>query len=203
MEEQRTRHTSVACFSSSEIYKGRIMNDLEKLFLSELRDIYDGEQQLVEALPDMEKSAVSGELKRAFHEHWEQTRNHVNRLERVFQSIGEKPSRKTCRGLEGIIDEGEITAKEFEKNSALDAALIESGQKAEHYEITSYGTLCSWAEELGRPEVVSLLKENLSEEKDADAKLTRLAVSERNVEATRHDTEKSGKVASMFKKMVS
>jgi ferritin-like metal-binding protein YciE len=179
------------------------MNDLEKLFVSELRDIYDGEQQLVEALPELEKNAVSGELKQAFHEHWEQTRNHVNRLERVFQSIGQEPSRKTCRGLEGIIDEGELMAKEFEKNSALDAALIEAGQKAEHYEITSYGTLCSWAEELGRAQALELLKQNLSEEKDADARLTRLAEGERNVEATRHDTEKSGEISSMFKKMVS
>ncbi|HVV71171.1 MAG TPA: ferritin-like domain-containing protein [Verrucomicrobiae bacterium] len=179
------------------------MNDLEKLFVSELRDMYDGEQQLVEALPEMEKSAVSGELKQAFHEHWEQTRNHVNRLERVFQSLGEKPSRKTCRGLEGIIDEGELISKEFEKNSALDAALIEAGQKAEHYEITSYGTLCSWAQELGRAEALALLKENLSEEKEADAKLTQIAESERNVEATQHDTEKSGEVSSMFKKIVS
>ena len=179
------------------------MNDLEKLFISELKDMYDGEQQLVEALPEMEKNAVSGELKQAFHEHWEQTRNHVNRLERVFESLGQKPTRKTCRGLEGIIDEGELISKEFEKNSALDAALIEAGQKAEHYEITSYGTLCTWAEELGRAEVVSLLKENLSEEKAADARLTRIAESERNAEATRHDTEKSGEISSMFKKMVS
>lgn len=179
------------------------MNDLEKLFLSELRDIYDGEQQLVEALPDMEKSAVSGRLKQAFHEHWEQTRNHVNRLERVFETLGQKPGRKTCRGLEGIIDEGEITAKEFEKNSALDAALIESGQKAEHYEITSYGTLCSWAEVLGRADALSLLKQNLNEEKEADERLTRLAEGERNLEATQHDTEKSGEMASLFKKMVS
>ncbi len=179
------------------------MNDLEKLFVSELRDIYDGEQRLVDALPEMEKNAVSGQLKQAFHEHWEQTRNHVNRLQRVFQSIGEEPSRKTCRGLEGIIDEGELLAKEFEKNSALDAALIEAGQKAEHYEITSYGTLCSWAQELGRAEAVALLKQNLQEEREADTKLTQIAEGERNIEATRHDTEKSGEVASMFKKMVS
>ena len=96
------------------------MNDLEKLFLSELRDIYDGEQQLVEALPDMEKSAISGQLKQAFHEHWEQTRNHVNRLERVFETLGQKPSRKSCRGLEGIIDEGEITADGREARRLLD-----------------------------------------------------------------------------------
>lgn len=165
------------------------MNDLEKLFLSEMKDIYDGEQQLVKALPELEERAVSSELKQAFHEHWQQTRNHVNRLERAFQSLGEKPNRKSCKGLEGIIDEGETIAKEFKDNSALDAALIEAGQKAEHYEITSYGTLCTWAEELGRPEVTTLLKQNLEEEKAADQLLTRLATMSHNVEASRHDTK--------------
>ncbi len=165
------------------------MNDLEKLFLSELKDIYDGEQQLVKALPKLEEKAVSSELKRAFHEHWEQTRNHVNRLERAFETLGQKPIRKSCKGLEGIIDEGETIAKEFKDNSALDAALIEAGQKAEHYEITSYGTLCAWAEELGRSGVTALLKENLEEEKMADELLTRLATMSHNFEATRHDTK--------------
>jgi ferritin-like metal-binding protein YciE len=171
------------------------MNDLEKLFLSELRDMYDGEQRLVKALPEMEKSAESGELKSAFHEHCEQTKNHVNRLERVFNVLGQEPRRKTCKGLEGIIDEGGMIAREFEGNSALDAALIEAGQKAEHYEITSYGTLCTWAEELGRSEILPLLRENLSEEKQTDAKLTRLATAARNIEAMRHDTEKKSEAA--------
>ncbi len=165
------------------------MNDLEKLFLAELKDIYDGEKQIEEALPFMEEKAASGELKMAFHEHLEQTRNHVNRLETVFRELGEEPKRKSCKGLEGIIDEGESMAKEFRENSALDAALIEAGQKVEHYEITSYGTLCSWAEQLGRARVASLLKQNLSEEKDTDQRLTRLAEVSRNPEAVRHDTE--------------
>ncbi|HWI58871.1 MAG TPA: ferritin-like domain-containing protein [Bacillota bacterium] len=178
------------------------MNDLEKLFLSELKDIYDGEQQLVEALPEMEKHAASGELKNAFHEHLEQTRNHVQRLESVFRALGEEPNRKSCRGLEGIIDEGEKMAKEFEQNSALDAALIEAGQKVEHYEITSYGTLCTWAEQLGKGNVVPLLKQNLSEEKETDQRLTRLAESSRNIEATRHDTETNEGITGSIKKMV-
>lgn len=89
------------------------MNDLEKLFLSELKDIYDCEQQLVKALPEMEKSATCDELKNAFHEHWEQTRTHVNRLENVFRALGEEPRGKSCKGIEGIIDEGESMAKEF------------------------------------------------------------------------------------------
>lgn len=168
------------------------MNDLKKLFVTELEDMYDGEQQLVEALSEMEESAASSELKHAFHEHLEQTRTHVNRLESVFRAMGEEPHRRSCKGLEGIIDEGEKLAKEFRGNSALDAGLIASGQKAEHYEITSYGTLCSWAEELGDTQIASLLKQNLQEEKETDAKLTRLAESTRNPEAARRDTEKKG-----------
>jgi ferritin-like metal-binding protein YciE len=178
------------------------MNDLEKLFLTELRDIYDGEHQLIKALPEMEKVAMSPELKHAFQAHLEETKTHVNRLEHVFRALGEQPSRKTCKGLEGIIDEGEILAEEFRTNRAIDAALIESGQKVEHYEITSYGTLCSWAEELGRTQVLALLQENLSEEKLADQKLTRLAKSTRNPEAARHDTEKTSETTAQIKKMV-
>jgi ferritin-like metal-binding protein YciE len=168
------------------------MNDLEKLFVTELEDMYDGEQQLVDALSEMEESAASGELKNAFHEHLEQTRTHVNRLESVFRAIGQEPHRRSCKGLEGIIDEGEKLAKEFRGNSALDAGLIASGQKAEHYEITSYGSLCSWAEELGNSQVAALLQQNLQEEKETDERLTRLAESYRNPEAARRDTEKKG-----------
>jgi ferritin-like metal-binding protein YciE len=166
------------------------MNDLEKLFLTELKDMYDGEQQLVKALPEMEKSAASQELKHAFHEHWEQTQTQVNRLETVFRELGEEPRRKSCKGLEGIIDEGETVASEFRDNTALDAGLIAAGQKAEHYEIASYGSLCTWAEELGKSQVAALLKQNLSEEKEADEKLSHLAEQYRNAEAMRHDTAK-------------
>lgn len=166
------------------------MNDLEKLFVSELRDIYDGEHQLVKALGDLEQNAVSGELKRALHQHLEQTRGHVNRLEQVFKEIGESPRRKTCHGIKGIIDEGQMLAEEFHGNSALDAALIAAAQKTEHYEITSYGSLCSWAEELGHNRLAELFQENLKEEKEADEILTRLAVSTRNPEARQQDTQR-------------
>ena len=175
------------------------MKDLEKLFLTELEDMYDGEQQLVAALTEMEESAASEELKSAFHEHREQTRTHVNRLESVFRAVGQEPHRRSCKGLEGIIDEGEKLAKEFKGNSALDAGLIAAGQKAEHYEITSYGTLCSWAEEMGNTQVADLLQENLREEKETDAKLTRLAETYRNPEAAQRDTEKKGE--SIFSKI--
>src|SRR5579872_105494 len=158
------------------------MNDLEKLFLSELKSMYDGEQQLVKALPEMAESAESDELKRAFTGHCEETKNHVNRLEQVFRTVGQEPDRKDCKGIEGIIDDGEMVSKEFKDNAALDAALIAAGQKAEHYEICSYGSLCTWAKELGNSQALSLLKEILSEEKEADEKLTQLAKEDRNVE---------------------
>jgi ferritin-like metal-binding protein YciE len=178
------------------------MNDLEKLFLRELQDMYDGEQQLVKALPEMAENAESPQLRDAFNEHLEQTRNHVNRLEQVFRAIGEEPKRKSCKGIEGIIDEAQLLAAEFEDNSAIDAALIASGQKAEHYEITSYGTLCTWAKELGRDQVLPLLKENLSEEKLADEKLSRLAIGDRNREAAFNDTKKRSATAAAIKKAV-
>ncbi len=175
------------------------MNDLEKLFTAELKDIYDGEKQIEEALPIMEESAASQELKMAFHQHLEQTRNHVNRLETVFRELGIEPRRKNCKGLSGIIDEGESMAKEFRHNSALDAALIEAGQKVEHYEITSYGTLLSWAEQLGKTRIASLLKENLREEKETDQRLTVLAEGSRNPEALMHDSKVH---QGLFSKMV-
>jgi ferritin-like metal-binding protein YciE len=163
------------------------MNDLEKVFLSELKDLYDAEQRILKALPKMEKTADSDELKDAFHEHFEQTKGHVDRLERVFKDIGQQPKRKSCKAMEGIIDEGQEIAKEFKGNSALDAALIGASQKVEHYEITSYGTLCSWAKVLGHNQSVTLLNETLREERQADEKLTRLAETTRNPEAARHD----------------
>lgn len=179
------------------------MNDLQKLFISELKDMYDGEQQLVDALAEMEKSADSAELKSAFHEHLEETKGHVNRLEQVFKQIGETPKRKTCHGIEGIIDEGQMLSKEFQGNAALDAALITAGQKSEHYEITSYGSLCSWAEELGLDPVADLLKQNLSEEKHADEKLTQLAEASRNPEAKLSDKAKKSEASAAFSKMAS
>lgn len=176
------------------------MNDLEKLFVSELKDLYDCEQQLVKALPEMEKNASSGQLKTVFHEHLAETKNHVNRLERVFKTIGETPKRKSCKAMEGIIDEGQMVAAEFSENSALDAALIAAGQKAEHYEITSYGSLRAWANELGKQEIVDILEETLAEEKQADQKLNRLAKEALNREATMHDQDKSSEFSASIKK---
>jgi len=190
------RNRSRCCWQQARVFpeelqtkEHKIMNDLEKLFLAELKDLYDAEKQIEDALPEMEEYAHSTQLKEAFHRHLEQTHQHVNRLERVFREIGQEPKRKSCKGVEGIIDEGQSMAKEFRDNSALDAALIESGQKVEHYEITSYGTLCSWAEQLGKGRVAELLMETLNEEKETDQRLTRLAEASRNADATRHSSD--------------
>src|ERR1043166_1506761 len=156
------------------------MNNLEKLFLSELKDLYDGEQQRVQALPHREQKARSGELKMAFREHLEETRTHIKRLTQVFDEIHETPERKTCYGISGLLDEAQAMMRTVPGDAELDAGLIAAGQKTEHYEIASYGSLCSWAKELGHGGALQLLKQNLSEEKQADEKLARLAESCRN-----------------------
>ena len=164
------------------------MKDLEKLFMDELADIYNAEHQITKALPKMAKAAQSEELRSAFEEHLEQTKEQIQRLDEVFKSLGETPKKKTCKGMKGLIEEGTEMAEEFKDEAALDAALIASAQKVEHYEIASYGCLCTWAKELGHEEALDLLKENFNEEKETDEKLTDLAESSRNVEAM-HGTE--------------
>lgn len=159
------------------------MKDLEKLFIDELSDIYDAENRLTKALPKMAKKAQSQELRSAFEEHLEQTKEQIQRLDEVFETLGESHKKKTCKGMKGLIDEGEEVAGEFEDNPALDAALICAAQKVEHYEIASYGCLCTWAEELGHDDALDLLKETLNEEKETDERLTELAESSRNIEA--------------------
>jgi ferritin-like metal-binding protein YciE len=174
------------------------MNDLQKLFVNEMCDIYDAEHQLIDVLPKMAEEAQSDELRQAFQEHLEQTRHHARRLEEIFRIIGESPRRRSCKG----IDEGEICATEFKDNSALDPALICAAQKVEHYEITSYACLCTWARELGNSSALSLLKQTLGEEKEADEKLSELAEGRLNIEAMNRDTAKKGEKAAEFAKMV-
>ena len=159
------------------------MNHLEKLFIEELSDIHNAETQLIKALPKMAKAAQSQELRAAFEEHLEQTKEQIKRLDQVFESIGESMKKKTCKAMKGLIDEGTEIAQKFDGDSALDAALICAAQKVEHYEIASYGCLCTWAKELGHEDALELLQETLDEEKEADENLTQLAESSRNVEA--------------------
>jgi len=148
---------------------------LHDAFLDELRDTYDAEKQLTKALPKLAKAAASSNLRAAFESHLEETRGHVDRLERVFESLDEKPRGKHCDGIAGIIEEGKnIMDEEFDE-ATMDACLIAAGQRAEHYEMAAYGTLIAWAQSMGHNEAVSLLQQNLNEEKAADKKLSSLA----------------------------
>ena len=148
--------------------------NLKELFVEEVRDIYDAEKQLVKALPKMAKAAESAELRGAFEEHLEITRAHVGRLEEVFKLLGVAARGKTCEGMKGLIEEGQEAMEEME-GTVLDAALIASAQKVEHYEIATYGTLATFAEVLGMEDAKDLLGQTLDEEKEADQKLTEIA----------------------------
>ncbi|HEX5757691.1 MAG TPA: ferritin-like domain-containing protein [Thermoanaerobaculia bacterium] len=159
------------------------VESLRELFLHELQDIYDAEKQLVDALPKMEKAASAADLKSGFAQHLRQTEGQVSRLERVFEQLGEKAKGKTCEAMKGLVKEGNETVKLRGDDATRDAALIAAAQKVEHYEIATYGTLCTWAEMLGEREAMNLLKQNLTEEKQTNEKLTKLAESHINVEA--------------------
>jgi ferritin-like metal-binding protein YciE len=146
------------------------------LFIHELKDLYDAEHQILEALPKIIDAVSSEKLKEALEAHRKQTEMHVKRLNDVFGSLGEKPARVTCTGMRGLLDEGEETMNE--KDAVLevrDAALIEAAQKVEHYEIGAYGTLCAFARLMGHDDALDLLSETLEEEKDADEKLSEIA----------------------------
>jgi len=148
---------------------------LRELYIEELKDLYNAENQLVKALPKMAKAASSDELRQGFEDHLEQTKGHVQRLEQIFQALGESPKGKKCKGMEGLVEEGsEVMHEDFE-GALMDAAIIGAAQRVEHYEIAAYGTVCAFAEELGETEQNSLLNETLQEEKETDEKLTQLA----------------------------
>lgn len=149
--------------------------NLKELFVEELRDIYDAEKQLTKALPKMAKAAESADLRGAFEEHLEITRMQVERVEEVFKLLGTAARGKTCEGMKGLIEEGSKQIEELDKGSTLDAALIASAQKVEHYEIASYGTLATFAEVLDLQDAKDLLGQTLEEEKEADEKLTGIA----------------------------
>ena len=148
---------------------------LKELYIDELKDLYSAENQLVKALPKMAKAASSDELRQGFEQHLEQTKGHVQRLEKIFQALGESPKGKTCKGMQGLIEEGSEATEENYEDTVMDAALIGAAQRVEHYEIAGYGTVRSMAETLGEDDHVSLLEETLEEEKETDEKLTELA----------------------------
>jgi ferritin-like metal-binding protein YciE len=155
---------------------------LHDAFIAELRDTYDAEKQLIKALPKMVKAATSPDLRNAFASHLEETRGQVGRLEQVFASLDEKVRGKHCDGMAGILEEGKSVIEEFD-DPALDAGLIASAQRVEHYEMAAYGTLVAWARAMGHEDAADLLQETLEEEKAADEKLTALAEGGINQEA--------------------
>jgi ferritin-like metal-binding protein YciE len=156
---------------------------LADLFHETLKDIYYAEKKILTALPKMAKAARSRDLRAAFEKHEGETKGQVDRLEQIFEMIGEPARGKTCDAINGIIDEGKDVMKEFKASSALDAGLLAAAQAVEHYEISRYGTLKTWASELGLNQAVSLLDETLQEEKKTDEALTELAEMAVNQEA--------------------
>jgi ferritin-like metal-binding protein YciE len=156
---------------------------LRELFLDELKDIYWAEKALVKALPKMAKKATSSELVAAIEDHLAVTETHVERLEQVFDTLGEKAAAKKCEAMDGLITEAEDLMKEIEDGVVRDAAIISAAQKVEHYEIASYGTLVAFANTLGESEAAELLEETLDEEKEADQLLTEIAMSSINLDA--------------------
>ena len=156
---------------------------LDDLFLHTLKDIYYAEKQILKALPKMAKGAESEELKAAFQTHREQTQGQVARLERVFEIIGKPARGVTCEAINGILEEGTGIMEDFADSPALDAGILSAAQAVEHYEITRYGTLKTWAQELGLTEAVPLLDQTLQEEKETDALLSRLAEARVNLKA--------------------
>ena len=148
---------------------------LHDAFIDELRDTYDAERQLTKALPKLAKAATSSQLREAFEAHLEETQGQIERLEQVFETLDEKVRGKHCDGIAGIIEEGKSVMEEDFDDATMDACLIASGQRAEHYEMAAYGTLVAWARAMGHTAAADLLQETLDEEKAADEKLSALA----------------------------
>jgi len=160
------------------------LESLQDLYLSELKDLYSAEDQIIKALPKVIEKVQSPELRTALQEHLEQTRGHVTRLEDIFEMHGEQAEKQKCKGMAGVLDEGEEMMKKDATPAVRDAAIISACQRVEHYEIAAYGTVRTFADQLGHQRAAALLKETLDEESAADEKLTQVAMS-LNVVATR------------------
>jgi ferritin-like metal-binding protein YciE len=156
---------------------------LDDLFLDTLKDIYYAEKQILKTLPKMAKAAESDEVRAGFEQHAQETEGQIERLEQVFELIGKPARGKTCDAILGIIEEGKDIMTEFKGTQALDAGLISSAQAVEHYEIARYGTLKTWAGQLGYDEAVSLIDQNLQEEIATDQKLSQVAEASANAKA--------------------
>lgn len=156
---------------------------LNDLFYDTLKDIYFAERQILKALPKMAKAAKSEELKAAFLTHRDETEGHVERLQQIFELIGKRAQTKPCEAIKGILEEGEEVMDEYAGSEALDAGLLAGGQAVEHYEMSRYGTLKTWANQLGMKEAAALLEKTLQEEKTTDALLSKLAQAKVNLKA--------------------
>jgi ferritin-like metal-binding protein YciE len=174
------------------------METLEKLFEDTLRDIYYAEKAILKNLPKMARKAASEDLGSAFEEHIEQTEGQVVRLERIFEMIGKAPRGKRCPAIDGLAEEAGEIIDEAKDDTVRDAGMLAAAQAVEHYEISRYGTLAAWADKLGMSDAADLLRETLQEEKDTDAKLSELALSEINIEAD-HAGQKNKKSRSARK----
>jgi ferritin-like metal-binding protein YciE len=159
------------------------MNNMQDLYLHELKDIHNAEKQILQALPKMAKAATHQELRKAFEEHERVTEEQVRRLETIFDDLGQKPSGKKCKGMEGLIEEGEEILSEDADPDVRDAALIAAAQRVEHYEIAAYGTARTYARQLGFDKHAELLQRTLDEEGQTDERLTKLAESRINTDA--------------------
>jgi ferritin-like metal-binding protein YciE len=175
------RRTTMGLFS-------RDIKSMEDLFFHTLQDVYYAERQIVRSLPTMIEKATSRELAKGLRDHLRETENQITRLGKVFENLGQRPRGTDCPAIDGLIREADNVAGEVDDKKVLDAALIGSAQAIEHYEISRYGTLIAWAEELGHDGVTGLLKANLREEKAADKKLSGLAESKVNRKASAHRT---------------
>ena len=160
-----------------------VSKTLDDLFLDTLKDIYYAERKILKALPKMARGATSPELKAAFEKHRDETQGQIERLQQIFELLGKRAVGKTCAAIEGILEEGEDILEEYKGSPALDAGLISSAQAVEHYEMTRYGTLHRWAQDLGMSEAAKLLAETLAEEKSTDKALTGLADISANAKA--------------------
>lgn len=158
---------------------------LKDLFIHMLSDIYSAEKQLTKALPKMARAATNPKLSDAFRAHLEETQGQIERIDQIVETSEIRLKRMKCAAMEGLVEEGKEVIDEIEKGPVLDAALIAAAQKVEHYEIASYGTLCTFAKQLGMDDALRLLKETMAEEKATDEKLTVLAETESNQEAAK------------------
>lgn len=161
------------------------LESLHALYIYELSDLYSAEKQIVKALPKMIEKTESAELRQALEDHLEETHGHVGRLEQVFEMHGESPKRQKCKGMEGVLSEGDELVGQDAPPAVRDAAIISAAQRVEHYEMAAYGTVRTYAEQLGHSKAAATLQATLDEESAADRTLTNIATKRVNIEATR------------------